>query len=187
MAGAEEFDKFLQDPNLALFLRHNVDFYQRKWRSMFARAQSIDRMATTSSWNWAAFFIGVSWLLYRKMYLRAIAVFGVLLFPDILGAAIEEDLQALRWLLSLAVSIVMGQFGNAMYFRRSFDQVMAAERRSGDPAEIQARLRKRGGTSWLSGVLGSIALYAIAAVILAALILPRILQYYGAMVPRLAH
>ena len=162
MTESDELDAFLQNPALDLFLQSNADFYKRKWQLMSTRAQSVEKMAATSSWNWAAFFLGFSWLLYRKMYLYAIVAMGILIAPDIVGAVIGQDFDIIGRGLGLAVGIALGQFGNAWYFKRSFEQIKEAERSSGDPAEVRERLRARGGASWISAIFGTVALAVVA-------------------------
>ena len=46
---------------MTLFVGNNYAFYARRW------AES-ERLGGVISWNWAAFFVSLPWLAYRKMY-----------------------------------------------------------------------------------------------------------------------
>ena len=88
-----------------------------------------------NTWNWAAFFFGPAWMAYRKMYLYAflfVVIRGVFEFRasslfafNIYGNfsslhLLENEHQGLYLSISvfswLACSILMGYFGNALYY-----------------------------------------------------------------------
>ncbi len=51
-----------------LFIQRNQKFYEEKFKKMNDTGKS-------ASWNWAAFFLGIYWMIYRKMYFKAGAFF----------------------------------------------------------------------------------------------------------------
>ena len=57
-----------------------------------------------NTWNWAAFFLGPCWMAYRKMYAYSFLALMFDFFVPYLG-------------FSFIVNILLGIFGNALYYR----------------------------------------------------------------------
>lgn len=123
----------------AAFVGSNADFYLETWK------QHAD--TTFKGWNWAAMFFGLEWMVYRKLYGEALALFflgfcisGVAGFflPDLLGELAGYGFRA-----------VIGALGNMLYRKKA----LRVLRRMGsqNDAERLAELARRGGVS-----LGSI-------------------------------
>ena len=73
---------------LSLFIQKNQDFYEKKFKKMEETGKSI-------SWNWAAFFMGIYWMIYRKMYFKAGAFFILSL--------VASSTPYIGWILNIAV------------------------------------------------------------------------------------
>ncbi|WP_457638579.1 DUF2628 domain-containing protein, partial [Persephonella sp.] len=58
-----------------LFIGKNADYHIEKFKK-------FEETGGALSWNWAAFFLGIVWMLYRKMYLYGVLAF---LFSMLLG------------------------------------------------------------------------------------------------------
>ena len=92
---------YLNTYEMDLFLEKNQMYYHEKF----------ERMSITGdkkSWNWAAFFLNIYWMLYRKMYLQA----GVVYLLNLIIAFIPH----IGWILSLAFGICIGLYSNSLYF-----------------------------------------------------------------------
>ncbi|MHC0035340.1 DUF2628 domain-containing protein [Pseudoneobacillus sp. C159] len=104
------------------------------------------------SWNWSAFFAGVLWMGYRKMYLELIvystlSLLFSLIIPDI-NDNIDAILTALSW-------IFFGLITNSLYFfscKRKITRVKNLNLSHYD--ELEA-LKQKGGTS-VAGIFISI-------------------------------
>ena len=82
------------------FIQKNQEFYKEKFRKMDETGKSI-------SWNWPAIFFGVYWMIYRKMYFKAMAFF-------ILGV-VASYTPYIGGLLNFAVLVGIGIYANALY------------------------------------------------------------------------
>ena len=121
---------YLNTKEMDLFLEKNQMYYHEKF----------ERMSITGdkkSWNWAAFFLNMYWMLYRKMYLYA---GGVLLISIILG-----NIPYVGVILSIAFTVCIGLFADSLYFDhinknlREIDQLY--------PNNKEMMIRKKGGTN----------------------------------------
>ena len=136
-----------------LFIQKNQNFYEEKFREMDDSGKSI-------SWNWAAFFMGIYWMIYRKMYFKAAAFFILSLvasFTPYIGG-----------ILYLAVLVGIGVYGNALYQ----DQIRVnMEKTKGLLPEAKELIAmKRGGTN-LPLAIGIYAVSTILAIIILVIVL----------------
>ena len=98
------------DP-MTLFVGNNYAFYARRW------AES-ERLGGVISWNWAAFFVSLPWLAYRKMYWHC----GIIIAAGLLFMGTAQVLQIppekmMQWQINAApiFSMLMGLFSNWIY------------------------------------------------------------------------
>lgn len=117
----------------------------------------------TSSWNWAAFFLGLVWMAHRKMYRFC----WILLAVFALEFLAEEVLALSRGVtaaINFATAILIGLQGNHWYR-------LHVARRVGEissqypPALATSELRREGGVSWIAPFGFLLALFASAFVI----------------------
>lgn len=170
--------------DLSAVVGTNTNYYLPRFRKMAKNNSS-------ASWNWAAFFFGPLWLLYRKMYGLGI----VIMILEILQTAVNEisfkaigftftdemsyeeittlAMSALAnpsnryfllsiWLFSvitLAISIVLGIFGNYLY--RDHCKKTISRMRSKTPDLTSGELASVGGISIAVTIIGYIAQYFI--------------------------
>lgn len=131
------------------FVDRRSKFYLQKWRDM-------DLKKTLLSWNWPAFFLGPSWLAYRKMYSSAFLLFAIdstlVLSVAILPVSADTQL-AISIIIWIPIAIAVGLLANHLY-RRHVDGrlavINATKPHETDRAVAVARL---GGTS-LATALG---------------------------------
>ncbi len=74
-----------------------------------ARAES-DGSFKFISWNWAAFFGGLPWLVYRRLYKIALSILGINLIMGLLPLAVA-------FLTSIFIAIFLGAFGTTLYLQ----------------------------------------------------------------------
>lgn len=128
-------------------------YYLKKW----AKARP--------TWNWAAFFLSLWWLAYRKMYIPFIAILGAFLFLRIITALFHLDFSKVDGLLRLAVMILLGIYGNSIYHQHAL-KTIAKYKNSGEGKEVvKERIAAKGGVGFESFLLCNvmIILYVIIA------------------------
>ncbi|MGK2882406.1 MAG: DUF2628 domain-containing protein [Mycobacterium sp.] len=131
---------------LAAFAGPNAAYYLRKW------APFQLRQTKRAGFNWAAFFLSAPWLAYRKMYREAAVLWGVIIVLLLLDDVVAIAFSASTWtdIVSLAVSLVCGVYGNRWYLNHS-EVAVARARHEGHSGEALTNvLSQRGGTSLLA-------------------------------------
>lgn len=132
---------------LNLFIQKNQNFYEEKFRKMDDSGKSI-------SWNWAAFFMGIYWMIYRKMYFKAGAFFILSL--------VASSTPYIGGILNLAVLIGIGVYANALYQ----DQIRVnMEKTKGLLPEAKEIIAKKKGGTNLPLAIGLYAVQTILAII----------------------
>lgn len=103
-----------------------------------------------------AFFLGVLWMLYRKMY----AVFAITALVLTLEQQLEnwafpqlEKIPAWSVLLNLLTASVVGFLANRWYLNHALDKIAEVQALDLPDEQTLAELRRRGGTSWLGPVV----------------------------------
>lgn len=91
---------------LQLSIGKNVDYYMGKWRKH-------PRPEQKSGWNWAAFFFGIYWMGYRKMYASMFSLIGVMTVADVVFSVIDFEPKNSAWLL---LPFITGSLGNSQYY-----------------------------------------------------------------------
>ena len=128
------------------FIGKNTDFYFHQWGFR-------DGIVTKeTSWNWAAFFLGIFWLGYRKMYHYIFMFLGIFLAMEIFLLLLNVNdafLQAMNRAVGIGIAVTLGLFGNYFYYlhaRRKIQQLQMTKQLN------KHTLTKAGGTSG-AGVL----------------------------------
>jgi hypothetical protein len=120
-----------QDQLVQLFIGSNKEYYLTKWQ----RAEEGHRKY---SWNWAAFFLGVGWMGYRKMFRNAwLILLGLLLLRACeIGFSIPDNRTLVLW---IAIYFCFGLWANHLYkvhVERKVAEIVASS-----PSAEAARLR----------------------------------------------
>jgi hypothetical protein len=97
------------------------------------------------SWNWAAFFFGLYWLLYRKMYKFFLLFFLI----NIIMIVCVPDEYTISY---IAMPIAMGWLGNFLYMFHVKEKLKAASELN-DLWAKDDYIRKKGGVGWLGTVV----------------------------------
>jgi hypothetical protein len=115
------------------------------------------------SWNWSAFFAGVLWMGYRKMYFE-LFIFSVLtLLPYIIFANISDNVDAM---LTFLYWISFGLLSNSLYFyscKRKINRIKKLNLSMYDELEV---LKQKGGTSVVGIFISLLTLVMDVAIIL---------------------
>ena len=115
-----------------------------KYRDVFARFRKEEGSGFAFSWNWPAFFAGVWWYLYRKMYLWALVDFVVSV--------------ALGWtfFVPLFWAVIRAATGNYLYFLQAERKIEEARRLSpGSQGSFAVTGEEGGGATPIAGAATS--------------------------------
>jgi len=157
----------------------NQDYYLGK----FLR---FDQGGARVSWNWGAFFLTFYWLLYRKMWLNALAYFVlpyIIMFTvAFVGTLIGfgESTVGMAYFLMLAIIFVCPPlFGDALYHRHCRNKIAEAKANVGlkDSADQLGAVTKSGGVSRILLIVFGIFFSIMLIGIVAAIAIPAYQQY----------
>ena len=121
---------------VSLFIQKNYKFYEKKFKKMEETGKSI-------SWNWSAFFMGIYWMIYRKMYFKAGAFFILSL--------VASSTPYIGHILNIAVLIGIGMYANALYLDHVEGNIEKAKPLL--PHEKDEIIQKVGGTSLPTAII----------------------------------
>jgi hypothetical protein len=127
---------------LMLFIQDDADFYMKAWQ-------------TNKLWNWASFFLGILWMLFRKMYLYS---FIFLISFHAIFYLFRYNLM-LRVILVVVTWILLGIFGNALYKHHVERKILKIVTKTSDINAQNVMLHKAGGISLLMPMLYLAALF----------------------------
>ncbi len=146
----------LNDEDYALFIGKNSGKYLKKFKE-FSRTGE-DSFAAT--WNWPAFFVPFFWLLYRKLYLWALACFIAGLIPYV----------------GFAAMVSFGISANYLYYRHVKKKLLDVK--TAQPVSDvhrAAAIARAGGVNSLAIIIPLVMIPVIA--ILAAIAIPNFVAY----------
>lgn len=135
------------EADLRAFIGPNADYYL----SAFATA-SPDPGLQRLGWNWAGFFVGPLWLLYRRLgryfgyYLVAqlAPMVVTLMFP-------KSPIVALGGIVcAFLICCFFGAYGNGLYYRHA---VGIIEEGSANGANRTEYIEARGGVRWVGAII----------------------------------
>ncbi len=139
---------------LQIFVGHEeANKYMKKWLEY-----SRDERDSSPTWNWAAFFLGIFWIAYRKMYLYALILASinltlVIIIPDRLKSVFN-------WIMI----IFIGMYGNKFYYSHAKKKITKIKEIQGDGSNINQRISESGGTNILAA-FGVMFFYIICGVV----------------------
>jgi len=128
----------LPKDEVKLFVGESQAYYVKKWESAKNPYQK-------SGWNWAAFFGGIFWLGYRKMYSIVLGLIGIFLLIDILQLFIKYDLSKS---IASSTAAILGLLGNSFYYRHMHKKISKIKNDNLDKTNLKDAIHKAGGTSW---------------------------------------
>lgn len=140
----------IDDSRVANFVGNNQPYYVTKWKMMQKSGSKV-------SWNWSSFLMNTYWLMYRKLY----AVAAIKFVVDLILA----ELGTLGGVISLALWVCMGLFGNYLYFQHMEKCFREAD--ALNEGERAIYLSKKGGTT-IVPVVVMLILYVVLILIIGA-------------------
>ncbi len=144
------------EDDLALFVGKNADRYLDKFRKF----QSGRRDAFAVTWHWPAFLFPFWWMLYRKMYLWAVASVFLVFIPFV----------------GLITRFVFGISGNYLYYQHARKKVQEMKAGPGTDEDRAAAITRAGDVNRVLLVIAPIAIVVMVAV-LAAIAIPQFAMY----------
>lgn len=148
-------DNISKEEFAAFISSHNTNYY----------LDYTDKIKTNNkflSWNWACFFLGPYWLLYRKLYAFA----AILLVVNISSSLLIPGA------FSFIIRIVLSMFANAIYLNHAIREISTVKTIIGDSSTTQYinTLHKKGGVNLVAPLI-LISVYILVIVIIFAVFL----------------
>ncbi|WP_457640580.1 DUF2628 domain-containing protein [Persephonella sp.] len=120
------------------FIGKKAEYYLNKFEK-FEKGNAV-------SWNWAAFFFGVLWMFYRKMYL-----YGLIAFFLIMIINIFLEVAKINPVISIGISLWLwigfGMFGNYIYYIFVKNNISKLKAQYPDKEKLIEVLKKKGGVN----------------------------------------
>ena len=131
----EEVESHETEKMIKLFIGKNQDYFLSKWKQ-------------ENSWNWAAFFFGIIYLGYRKMYRYIFITIGILLALDVVLLIMNPFYPTfLDFVVGMVVAVVLGLKANDLYKKEVEDKVASIEASTLSKDTKLQWIKNKGGTS----------------------------------------
>lgn len=138
----------ISDEHLRAFFGKSADYYRHKWHEW--------QQGRRISFSVAAFFAGLFWFIYRRMYGLAALIFGLLVVEaeleqwllPLLSPAYAQESQGRAVVVGLTLGTVLSATGNWLYLRHARRKITRILRTETSEEAVLRQLRRQGGTSW---------------------------------------
>ena len=121
-------------------------FVGLKYESYYqAQFEKITPKKQYAGFNIAAFFLGVVWLFYRKMYSYGFMAMGLIVVIGMVEILFGIESSG----ANIGLAVAFGMFGNTLY-KHHVDQQIAKTRQLGS-GSVNTELENRGGTNIVAG------------------------------------
>ena len=134
------------------YFQKNSDYYINQIESFNERGKY--------SFSVAAFFLGVFWMAYRKMYIHLLIIIGIiyaetfieemLLNLNVISSSTYEIIDKLSMLVW---GIVIGSISNRLYISKSQKDIKKILEENSNEEQIKDLLSRKGGTSWIAPII----------------------------------
>jgi Protein of unknown function (DUF2628) len=141
----------------------NQDYYLGKFEDFDDKGPGLH-----ASWNWAAFFIPVFWVLYRKMYGWFVVWVCIFIFFGVADRAALNSAEGSYWVLAatFAVAVSFSAYANSLYHRKVKARIATAQKSSSDASRLSRKLTAGGGVNkWVPLVCGAVPVIGVVAAI----------------------
>ena len=136
----------------------------------------------SAGWHWPAFFLTFYWMLYRKLWMPALAYFLapylMLMVAGVfagMGSAVIGGLFYLAYFIGVVILLPM--YANAIYYNACKKKIAQAIAASPDPQRQLGELTARGGTSNVALIFVGLMVFVAVIGILAAVSIPAYQSY----------
>ena len=121
-------------------------FVGAKYASYYqAQFEKITPKKQYAGFNIAAFFLGVVWLFYRKMYSYGFMAIGLIVVIGMVEILLGIESSG----ANIGLAVAFGMFGNTLY-KHHVDQQIAKVRQFGN-SNVNTELENRGGINIVAG------------------------------------
>ena len=121
-------------------------FVGLKYESYYqAQFEKITPKKQYAGFNIAAFFLGVVWLFYRKMYSYGFMAIGLIVVIGMVEILLGIESSG----ANIGLAVAFGMFGNTLY-KHHVDQQIAKIHQLGS-GSVHTELENRGGTNLIAG------------------------------------
>jgi hypothetical protein len=132
---------------LRLFVGTNYGYYAKMWKP---EEQPLEPLWTPpsdpkDSWNWAALFLGPTWMAYRKMYVYSLMFIAAAVVVAICAQAFDSRLFSA--VISFAIAGLCGYQGNHWYKLHAEKKLREIAPSGASDEAVRLRLVKEGGTN----------------------------------------
>ncbi len=124
----------LNTEDMNLFISKKTEYYNQKFNQ-------ITETGNKRTWNWAAFFLNIYWLLYRKMYVQG----GIMILISLATASISSVIPFLGIILGWGVNIAFAMYANSIYLDHIHKKLY--EINSMEYEAKESMIMKKGGTN----------------------------------------
>jgi hypothetical protein len=124
------------------FVGANYDYYAKSWKRLEQEKRGV-------FWNWAAFFLGLGWMAYRKMYSYAwifIAIIAVEVICEMLFKLRISNI------INIGVSVAFGSQGTNLYLWHVEKRLRELAPNDECNEEVRKQLEREGGTNIGAGL-----------------------------------
>ena len=123
-------------------------FIGEKYASYYqAQFEKITPKKQYAGFNIAAFFLGVAWLFYRKMYSYGFMAIGLIVVIGVIETLLGIEGTG----ASMGLAAAFGLLGNTLY-KHHVDTQIAKIRQFGN-GQLDSELESRGGTNLVAGAI----------------------------------
>ncbi|MBO0358131.1 DUF2628 domain-containing protein [Hymenobacter sp. BT186] len=132
----------IEDEHAWVFFGKNAEYYIQLWQ--------LRRQGKILNFNISAFFAGVFWLAYRRMYFVLFLLLVVLFVEVSIEQAVlgDDRGQGTTIVINLIHASLLGLFGNAIYLWDAERKIGKVLRQQLPKEETLVRLRQAGSVSW---------------------------------------
>ena len=140
-----------------------MDTKKSYYAKQFAK---LNEKSNALSWNWACFFFGPFWMIYRKMFANGLVILALYIIANILGMYTSNNY--FYYFITL-MSVALPVFANKAYYTYYKKVSKKSESLSSD--EKEKYLTKRLGTSIAKSVITAVAAALISGIIAAVMLM----------------
>jgi hypothetical protein len=149
---------------LRVYFGPRSEYYLKKYKAFHSGKKF--------SFNISAFFAGLFWFLYRKLYVQAVLLlllsyilrYLVTLFYNVVVVDVEIQ-RLINLLLTATFGVICGFLGNYLYVKKSERQIKNALSKTENEDERIQLLKAAGGIAWTPIVLLLIATFLFTLVV----------------------
>lgn len=130
-------------------------FFQKETAYYHAKLERFNN-GEKYMFNLAAFLFGLAWMLYRKMYVEAAVLFGIIFFEGLVEQSLfgsNSESKFIGLIINIITAFTLGTLANLFYLQKAQRAVALAKAKFSNNDERLDYLKKTGGTNTLAFVI----------------------------------